>query len=101
MHCREPDDHAILQACSNGGAVRDVVCRNRRDLLIALAAQDAPASADAVHVRVQADKSDGPLRPIWNYWGYDEPNYTYAPNGKKLLRELAALSPEPVYIRDA
>ena len=37
--------------------------------------------------------------PIWNYFGYDEPNYTYAPNGKKLLGELAALSPVPVYIR--
>jgi xylan 1,4-beta-xylosidase len=37
--------------------------------------------------------------PIWNYFGYDEPNYTYAPNGKKLLGELAALSPAPVYVR--
>ena len=39
------------------------------------------------------------MLPIWNYFGYDEPNYTYAPNGQKLLRELAALSPGPVYIR--
>ena len=39
------------------------------------------------------------MRPIWNYWGYDEPNYTYAANGKKLLGELAALSPVPVYVR--
>ena len=31
------------------------------------------------------------MSPIWNYFGYDEPNYTYAPNGKKLLGELAAL----------
>ncbi len=37
--------------------------------------------------------------PIWNYFGYDEPNYTYTPNGKKLLGELAALSPAPVYVR--
>jgi len=37
--------------------------------------------------------------PIWNYFGYDEPNYTYAPNGKKLLTELAAASPAPVYVR--
>ncbi|HEX8765253.1 MAG TPA: hypothetical protein VF740_08835, partial [Candidatus Acidoferrum sp.] len=36
---------------------------------------------------------------MWNYFGYDEPNYSYAPNGQKLLRELALLSPEPVYIR--
>jgi xylan 1,4-beta-xylosidase len=39
------------------------------------------------------------MPPVWNYFGYDEPNYTYAPNGKKLLSELAALSPAPVYIR--
>jgi xylan 1,4-beta-xylosidase len=52
-----------------------------------------------VTIHVHADQSEGPLRPIWNFWGYDEPNYTYAANGKKLLRELAALSPEPVYIR--
>ncbi len=37
--------------------------------------------------------------PIWNYFGYDEPNYTYSPNGKKLLGELATLSPAPVYVR--
>ena len=48
---------------------------------------------------VQVDQSDGTIAPIWNYFGYDEPNYTYAPNGRKLLGELAALSPEPAYVR--
>jgi hypothetical protein len=37
--------------------------------------------------------------PIWNYFGYDEPNYTYAANGQKLLGELAALSPQHPYVR--
>ncbi len=50
-------------------------------------------------IQVRADQSDGGIRPIWNYFGYDEPNYTYAPHGKKLLGELAALSPVPVYVR--
>jgi xylan 1,4-beta-xylosidase len=59
-------------------------------------AQQAPESA-AIHVH--ADQSEGGIRPIWNYFGYDEPNYTYAPNGKKLLGELAALSSVPVYVR--
>jgi len=59
-------------------------------------AQQAP---DSVTIHVRADQSEGALRPIWNYFGYDEPNYTYAPNGKKLLGELAALSSAPVYIR--
>jgi xylan 1,4-beta-xylosidase len=59
-------------------------------------AQQAP---DSVTIHVRADESAGALHPIWNYFGYDEPNYTYAPNGKKLLGELAALSPMPVYVR--
>ncbi len=52
-----------------------------------------------VAIEVHADQPDGPMIPIWNYFGYDEPNYTYAPNGKKLLTELAAASPAPVYVR--
>jgi len=59
-------------------------------------AQQAP---DTVTIHVRADQSEGDIRPIWNYFGYDEPNYTYAPNGKKLLGELAALSSAPVYVR--
>jgi xylan 1,4-beta-xylosidase len=55
--------------------------------------------AETVSIHVRADQSAGPTRPIWNYWGYDEPNYTYTRNGKKLLAEFAALSPVPVYIR--
>jgi xylan 1,4-beta-xylosidase len=54
---------------------------------------------ESVSVHVHADQSDGMLPPIWNFFGYDEPNYTYAANGKKLLGELAALSPVPVYVR--
>jgi xylan 1,4-beta-xylosidase len=59
-------------------------------------AQQAP---EAVRIQVQADQSEGTLPPIWTYFGYDEPNYTYAANGKKLLGELASLSPAPVYVR--
>jgi xylan 1,4-beta-xylosidase len=52
-----------------------------------------------VKIKVLADQSQGPLPPIWNYFGYDEPNYTYAPNGQKLLGELSAMSSAPVYVR--
>lgn len=55
--------------------------------------------AQNIGIKVHADQPDGPMLPIWNYFGYDEPNYTYSPNGKKLLGELAALSPAPVYVR--
>ena len=36
-----------------------------------------------------------PLRRIWRYVGYDEPNYTYTPNGQALLAKLAAMSDGP------
>ncbi len=58
--------------------------------------QQAP---ETVTIHVRADQPEGAVRPIWNYFGYDEPNYTYAPNGKKLLGELSALSSVPVYVR--
>jgi xylan 1,4-beta-xylosidase len=52
-----------------------------------------------VSIEVKFDQPDGPLPPAWNYFGYDEPNYTYRPNGRKLLRELAALDASPAYVR--
>jgi xylan 1,4-beta-xylosidase len=58
--------------------------------------QDIP---QAVSIQVDAGKKEGAIAPVWAFFGYDEPNYTYAPNGKKLLRELAELSPTPVHVR--
>lgn len=39
------------------------------------------------------------MYPAWAWFGYDEPNYTYMKDGRKLLSEIAALSPVPVYVR--
>ncbi len=55
--------------------------------------------AQSVDIRVDASVREAPWRPIYSYFGYDEPNYTYMPNGRKLIGELAALSPVPVQIR--
>ena len=52
-----------------------------------------------ITINVDAADRRGKLDPVWSYFGYDEPNYTYAPGGKKLLKELAALSGAPVYVR--
>ena len=57
------------------------------------------AASTPIQVRVHAGNPIGAYTPIWNYFGADEPNYLYSPNGKKLLRELSALSPAPVYFR--
>src|SRR5215469_1432169 len=59
----------------------------------------AQERSQSVRIQVQFDHPDGPLRPVWNYFGYDEPNYTYAANGRKLLGEVAALDASPVYVR--
>lgn len=52
-----------------------------------------------VEITVDARQSIEPMRHIWAWVGYDEPNYTYMPNGKKLLTELSEMSPVPVYVR--
>ena len=68
-------------------------------LLVSASSSWPQQPSESVKIQVDFDQSDGPLPPVWNYFGYDEPNYSYAANGKKLLGELAALSPVPVYIR--
>jgi xylan 1,4-beta-xylosidase len=57
------------------------------------------AAQNPVTIRVNAGEATGPFKPIYGYFGYDEPNYTYTKNGKKLVGELAALGGGPVYIR--
>ena len=59
-----------------------------------LCAQKTPAT-----IHVDLGRQLGEMRPLWAWFGYDEPNYTYMKDGKKLLSEIAALSPVPVYVR--
>ena len=60
-----------------------------------------PAARQAERISIHVDTADalGPMTPMWAWFGYDEPNYTYTPNGRKLLSELAAASPVPVFVR--
>lgn len=59
------------------------------------------ASADdfPVTIHVDAAKSTGELKPIWRFFGADEPNYAYMKHGKKLLAELGDLRPDAVFFR--
>ena len=50
-------------------------------------------------IRVDATAKMGAFKPIYGYFGYDEPNFTYTANGKKLIGELAALGGSPVFVR--
>ena len=60
--------------------------------LVGLAALAAQAQG-LVEIRVDGAATIGAYTPIYSYFGYDEPNYTYMPDGRKLVGELAALSP--------
>ncbi|HEV2435019.1 MAG TPA: beta-xylosidase [Verrucomicrobiae bacterium] len=60
-----------------------------------------PTHADTfpVAIQVHADKPMGEWKPIWRFFGADEPNYATRPDGKKLLGELGQLAPDRVYFR--
>ena len=57
------------------------------------------APAFPVTIRIDAARTIGPMTPVWRFFGYDEPNYTYMKNGVKLLGQLRSLSPHTVFIR--
>ena len=57
------------------------------------------AAAFPVNIQVDAAKSTGELKPIWRYFGADEPNYATMKDGQKLLGQLGALAPQQVYFR--
>ena len=59
----------------------------------------AQTTNETVIIKVDLAKEKGKMTPIWAWFGYDEPNYTYMKDGRKLLSELSALSSVPVYVR--
>jgi xylan 1,4-beta-xylosidase len=63
--------------------------------------QPATSSTSSFHVAmyVDASKPTGALRPIWRFFGADEPNYAYMKDGQKLLAELGALAPRKIFYR--
>jgi len=45
----------------------------------------AQTNSFPVTIRVDASRPLGPLRPIWRFFGGDEPNYATMKDGQKLL----------------
>jgi xylan 1,4-beta-xylosidase len=65
------------------------------------AAQTAPA-VDApfpVTIQVDAAKPLGAMKPIWRFFGCDEPNYATMKDGRRLIGELGELAPQSVHFR--
>jgi xylan 1,4-beta-xylosidase len=58
-----------------------------------------PTQAPRVEIRVDTAAVIAPMNPMWAWFGNDEPNYAYMTDGKKLLSDLARLSPVPVFFR--
>ncbi len=54
--------------------------------------------SEKVQVSVDASRRLGRLAHHWNYFGYDECNYTHSPGGIALLRKIGSLG-KPVYVR--
>ena len=59
----------------------------------------ARAQTNPVTIRVDTSARIGTFQPIYTYFGYDEPNYTYTKYGRWLINQLAVLTSSPVYVR--
>ena len=52
-----------------------------------------------VNISVDVSQRKEELKPVWRFFGADEPNYAYMKDGQKLIAELGALRPNSVYFR--
>ena len=75
-----------------------VMSPNIRTAAVLLATLHVVA-AFPVSIEVDAARPIGPLKPIWRFFGADEPNYAYMKDGQKLLTELGELKPKEVFFR--
>ena len=52
-----------------------------------------------VQITVNADQPIGPMKPIYRFFGADEPNYAYMKDGRALLHDIGQLGAPPTYFR--
>ncbi len=71
----------------------------RRGVQSAAIASKPGLESFPVTIRVDASRVTGKLRPIYRFFGADEPNYSTMKDGLKLLAELGKLGPSQVYFR--
>jgi xylan 1,4-beta-xylosidase len=64
-----------------------------------LTAALAETNSFPVIIRVDASRTWGELRPVWRFFGADEPNYAGLKDGRKLMAELGGLRPQTVFFR--
>src|SRR4051812_5187350 len=106
FHCkfRQNEDRGLIwySALIHGSGLLLLFCMAHRSVmniqialafLVVLAAISNAADSFPVTIRVDAGKPQGELKPIWPFFGADEPNYASMKNGRKLLAELGSLRP--------
>ncbi|MBC7644392.1 MAG: beta-xylosidase, partial [Thermoleophilia bacterium] len=67
--------------------------------LLATPAHAREAAPFPVVLTVDAGRPVGPLKPIWRFFGADEPNYATMKDGRKLMGHLGELRRGDVYFR--
>lgn len=70
-----------------------------KTLALLLLAGSAMAESFPVTIRVDAARPGAELKPIWRFFGADEPNYAYMKHGDELLGHLGELKPKEVFFR--
>lgn len=68
-------------------------------LMVLVSAGPIYAQPAVVSIQVDATQRGKPLKHVWQYYGYDECNYTTTPDCKDLMKTVAQINPEPVYLR--
>jgi xylan 1,4-beta-xylosidase len=79
--------------------MKSLMHKQRKLFVIPLVILALTVKAQQPVIKVDLNKETGNLNPIYAWFGYDEPNYTYMKDGKKLLSEIAELSPVAVHVR--
>ena len=54
---------------------------------------------DSVTITVDANRPGKKLKHIWSYYGYDEANYTTSPDCMSLMKTVAQINTEDVFLR--
>jgi len=57
------------------------------------------AGSFPVNIRVDLERPGAELKPIWRFFGADEPNYAYMKHGDELLGHLGSMKPKEVFFR--
>jgi xylan 1,4-beta-xylosidase len=68
-------------------------------VLPGLAAAEPDPAPIPVTIEVDAARDEGPVEPVWRFFGADEPNYATMKDGRTTLATLGALAPDRVYFR--